>query len=181
MKIGYKIKSLRNRQRVTLAELAKRTGLTTSFLSQLERDLTSPSISSLEKIALSLGTKVANFFETAEKKELVFIKKGAAMKFIDQEKHISAETLAGGLWNIKMQPYIFTIGIGAELTRELNYPEGEKFGIVLKGKLELLCAEENFIFEEGDSIYCAHTQQTKKITNVGGAEAKFLWIVFRSG
>lgn len=180
MKIGYRIKNLRNRQRVTLAELAKRTGLTTSFLSQLERDLTSPSISSLEKIAQSLGAKVANFFETGEKKELIFIKKGAALKFIDQEKHISAETLAGGLWNIKMQPYIFTLGVGAELTRELIYSAGENFGIVLKGKLELLCDEEIIIFEEGDSIYCAHTQKTKKIINVGGVEAKFLWIVFRS-
>mgnify|MGYP001605049467 FL=1 len=68
MKIGYRIKDLRTQQRVTLKELAKGTGLTASFLSQLERNLASPSVASLEKIAGALNTKVSNFFEKEEKK-----------------------------------------------------------------------------------------------------------------
>jgi transcriptional regulator with XRE-family HTH domain len=178
MKIGAKIKDLRIRQRVTLKELAKKTGLTASFLSQLERDLVSPSISSLEKVAEALNTKVGYFFEREESKELVFIKKGSGKKVIVKEKRISLEILHSGFLNIKMQPQIFTLGIGAELTKDLIYTTGEKFGMVFKGRLELLCGNEMTILEEGDSIYCAYTQNPQCITNIGKTEAKLLWIVF---
>lgn len=77
-----------------------------------------------------------------------------------------------------MQPQIFTLGIGVELTKELISPGGEKFGMVLKGRLEFVCDEEKIILEEGDSIYCAYTQKPHKITNIGSTEAKLLWIVF---
>lgn len=177
-KIGHRIKALRTRQGVTLKELAKGTGLTTSFLSQLERNLASPSISSLEKIAEALNTTVGYFFEGEERKELIFIRKNKAKKFIDEERKISSETLASRLLNIKMQPFIFTLGIGAELTKEFIKPRGEKFGMVLEGRIEFFIGEEKLIFEEGDSIYCAYTQELQKATNIGETEAKLLWIVF---
>ncbi len=181
MKIGYRIKNLRIQQRITLKELAKKTGLTTSFFSQLERDLISPSVGSLEKIAEALNTKVGYFFEMEEQKELVFIKKGMGNKFFDKEKHISSETLASGLLNIKMRPFIFTLGVGAELTRELIYPAAEKFGMVLKGRVEFYCDEEKITFEEGDSIYCVYTQKLQKVRNIGETEARLFWIVFTPG
>lgn len=181
MKIGSRIKDLRIQQRITLKELAKKTGLTTSFLSQLERDITSSSVSSLEKIAQALNTKVGYFFEKEEGKELIFIKKGIGKRIIDKEKGISCETLASGILNIKMQPQVFTIGVGTELTKQIMYPEGEKFGMLLRGKLELSCGDEKLIFEEGDSIYCAYTQKLKKLVNIGEIEAKLLWIVFTPG
>ncbi|MBI4655092.1 MAG: helix-turn-helix transcriptional regulator [Nitrospirae bacterium] len=180
MRIGTRIKNLRISQRVLLKDLAKKTGLTTSFLSQLERDLTSPSISSLEKIAQALNTKVGYFFEKEERKDLVFIKKGMGKKSVDKERQIAFESLASGLLNIKMQPSIFTLGINAELTKEVIYPEGEKFGMVLKGKIELSCGDEKLILEEGDSIYCVFTQKLKKLVNIGDTEAKLFWIVFSS-
>lgn len=178
MKIGTKIKELRIRQRATLKDLAKKTGLTTSFLSQLERDLTSPSVSSLEKIAQALNTKVGYFFEREEGKGLIFIKKGVGKKAIDKEKNISCETLASGLLNIKMQPQVFTMGIGAELPKEIIHTEGEKFGMVLKGKVELWCDSEKFTLEEEDSIYCAFTRKLQRIVNIGENEAKLLLVVF---
>lgn len=181
MKIGYRIRDLRIQQRITLKELAKKTGLTTSFLSQLERDLASPSVSSLEKIAKDLNTKVGYFFEKEEGKELIFIKKGLGKKTIDKEKNISYEILASGILNIKMLPQVFTIGIGAELSKEIIHSEEEKFGMLLKGKVELLCNSENFILEEGDSISCTHARRPQRITNIGQTEAKLLWIVFVRG
>lgn len=176
MKIGVRVKGLRVHQRATLKELAKKTGLTTSFLSQLERDLASPSISSLEKIAQALDVKIGYFFEREEGKELIFIKKGSGKKFID--KGISSEILARGFLNIKMQPQVFTLASGAELTKELICPEGEKFGMVLKGKVELYADREKLTLGEGDSIYCAFTQKLQRIANSGENEAKLLLVVF---
>ena len=172
MKIGSRIKDLRTHQRITLKELAKKTGLTTSFLSQLERDLVSPSVSSLEKIAEALNTKIGYFFERVEEKELIFIKKGTDKKLID--KGISSETLATGFLNIKMHPQVFTLGAGSELTKELIWPEGEKLGMVLKGKVELWCDSEKLTLVEGDSIYYAFTQKLQRIVKIGENETKFL-------
>lgn len=178
MKIGSRIKNLRIKRRIVLKELAKKTGLTTSFLSQLERDLTSPSVSSLEKIAQALNTKVGYFFETEESKELVFVKRGMGKKSLNKEESIFYESLASSPLNINMRPFIFTLAAGAELVQELISPGTEKFGMVLKGRLEFFCDEEKNIFEEGDSIYCVGAQCPRRLTNIGDTEAKFLWIVF---
>lgn len=178
MKIGNRIKNLRTSQRITLSDLAKKTGLTTSFLSQLERDLVSPSVSSLEKISSALNTEVAYFFEEAKHKGLVFIKKGAGGKTVDKERNVVSERLASGLLNIKMEPFIFTLRSGAELTKELIYPEGERFGMVLKGRIEISCNGEKTIFEEGDSIYCVYPAVPQKVINIDQTEAKLLWIMF---
>jgi len=178
MKIGARIKDLRTRQRVTLKELAKKADLTASFLSQLERNLVSPSVSSLEKIAEALGVQVGYFFEREEGKELIFVKKGIGKKVIGKEKKIVCESFASGLLNIKMQPQLFTLGNGAELSEELKYPQGEKFVIVFKGKVELLCDTEKLVLEEGDSIYCAYSKRIHKTKNIGTSKAQLLCIAF---
>jgi transcriptional regulator with XRE-family HTH domain len=180
MKIGHKIKELRTRQRLTLKELAKKTGLTISFLSQLERDIVSPSISSVEKIASTLNTKISYFFEERERKGLIFIKKDAGKKFFSEKKKVSWEILVPDFFSIKMKPKLFTLKPGAEFTKELICPEGERFGMVLKGKIEFLCGEEKFVFEEGDSIYCAYSQKIQRAKNIGKTKANFLWIVLMS-
>ena len=178
MKIGYRIRDLRHRQRATLKALADKTGLTTSFLSQLERERTSPSINSLEKIAAALNTKVGYFSEEEKQRGFVFIKKGRDRKSI--KKGIISDPLASELLNIKMQPRLFTLGRGAQLSKEFIYPEGEKFGMVLKGQLEFVCHKEKIILEEGDSICCV-SPCPQGLTNIGKTEAKFLWIVFPAG
>ena len=62
MDIGARIRQLRIKNDLTLEELASRTELTKGFLSQLERNLTSPSIQTLEDIAEALGVTMAGFF-----------------------------------------------------------------------------------------------------------------------
>ena len=69
MEIGSKIRSLRLTHDMTLEDLANRTELTKGFLSQLERDLTSPSIATLVDILEALGTNLTEFFtETPQEK-----------------------------------------------------------------------------------------------------------------
>ncbi len=66
MEIGSKIKRLRVRLGLTQEELAARTELTKGFISQLERDITSPSIATLMDILEALGTNVSEFFSDRE-------------------------------------------------------------------------------------------------------------------
>ena len=62
MELGEKIKELRNKQGLTQEELADRAELSKGFISQLERDMTSPSIATLEDLLQCLGTTLGEFF-----------------------------------------------------------------------------------------------------------------------
>ena len=73
--IGRKTKQLRIQKGLTLEELASRSELTKGFLSQLERELTSPSIATLNDIVEALGSSLAEFFKEEEQEQLVFHKK----------------------------------------------------------------------------------------------------------
>ena len=72
MEIGSKIRTLRLTHGMTLEDLASRTELTKGFLSQLERDLTSPSITTLVDILEALGTNLTEFFTEAPQEKVVF-------------------------------------------------------------------------------------------------------------
>lgn len=178
MEIGHRIKQLRVERRITLNELAKRIGLTTSFLSQLERELTSPSVNSLEKIARALHVRVADFFQEGEKKELIVVKKGAGRQSADKKGRVFTETLASGIFDINMKSQLFSLGVGAVLTSDLLPRLGEKFIMVLKGVVEFFGDKEKFVLGEGDSVYCARTGSPSKIVNIGKKEARVICISF---
>ena len=71
MDIGAKIKRIRLSNQLTLEELANRSELTKGFLSQLERDLTSPSVATLENLLEALGTNLKDFFSEDEDEQIV--------------------------------------------------------------------------------------------------------------
>ena len=72
MKIGAKLKELRVQKSLTQEELADRTELSKGFISQLERDLTSPSIATLMDILQVLGTDLKDFFNEEPEEQIVF-------------------------------------------------------------------------------------------------------------
>ena len=59
LQLGPRIRALRQARQVTLRELAERAGVTESFLSQVEREVTSPSIASVQRIARALDLGIA--------------------------------------------------------------------------------------------------------------------------
>lgn len=75
MDLGKRIKELRLQNDLTLEDLASRSELTKGFLSQLERNLTSPSISTLEDILEALGTNLSDFFREDKEEQIVFTTK----------------------------------------------------------------------------------------------------------
>ena len=68
MDIGKKLRELRKQNDLTLEDLASRSELTKGFLSQVERNLTAPSIATLEDILEALGSNLSEFFHEEEEK-----------------------------------------------------------------------------------------------------------------
>jgi len=161
---------------MTLEELGKRTGLTSSFLSQIERNITSPSVKSLREIAAALNTKVSRFFEEQKSRDFVFIKKDKRKKNVNDRFKSCCEVLASGLLDIRMEPSFLILKVGGKVEKQSDSLNGEEFGFVLKGKVELLRGPERFIMGKGDSVYFKGIK-SHKVKNIGSNEANLLWIV----
>ncbi len=175
MDIGENLKKTRLRKRLTLKDLSKRTGLTPSFLSQLERDKVSSSIATLRKIASTLNVKIGYLFEE-EAEKLALIKKDKRKEFRCEDSKIKGEILASGFLDIKIEPLLLTIDPGGETGKELSNHYGQEFGIVLEGKIKFILGKKEFIMDNGDSI-CFDSAEPHKFVNIDKKKAIVLWVI----
>lgn len=105
------------------------------------------------------------------------IKKEKRERFTLEHEGADVEVLSEGTLGVKMQPLIFTLKVGGHTGNQLNPHEGEEFGMVLKGRIELSVGEVKHIMEEGDSV-SFNSIQPHKFVNVGGEEAVVFWVIF---
>lgn len=180
MTLGERIRRIRSQRDLTLEKLAQSTGLTVSFLSQVERNAVSPSIESLQKIAKALGTNAGAFFEEDERKELTLVRKAERPRTIDEQRHITVETLASGLLNIRMEPRLLTLkNDRGEVGEEFSAHAAKVFGLVLEGRVEVVRGKERLSLTKGDSVFVRNPSPCT-IVNAGSEQAEVLWVAFRS-
>ncbi len=129
MDIGNRMKELRIHYGLTQQELADRSELSKGFISQLERNLTSPSIGTLLDIIQCLGTTPAEFFADDEPEQIVFKKEDYFTK-IDEESHAKIEWVIPNAQKNLMEPVRITLSPGGK-SMELKPSEAEEFGYVL--------------------------------------------------
>ncbi|MBB5184374.1 transcriptional regulator with XRE-family HTH domain [Faecalicoccus acidiformans] len=171
MKIGSKIKDLRIKNGLTLEELASRSELTKGFLSQLERDLTSPSISTLEDILEALGTDLSSFFASSPDCQIVFGKNDV---FVDEREEHKVEWIVPNAQKNDMEPIRITIHPGcSSFTMKSN--EGQEFGYVLTGKLELVIGKKVYPLKAKETFYL-DGEKNHFVRNVGSKDAVLLWV-----
>ena len=171
MEIGNKIKRLRFQLNITQAELADRCELTKGYISQLENDLTSPSISTLCDILAALGTDLAEFFKREDDTRIVF----SADDFI--EKHENGMLLKWIIPNAQkneMEPVLVELLSGASTSDDFPH-EGEEFGYVLEGKICIELGKNKYVCKKGEAFYYT-ADKTHKIINNSKSSARFLWV-----
>lgn len=133
MKIGEKIKRLRTQNSLTQEELADRCELTKGFISQLERDLTSPSIATLVDILEGLGTNLKDFFNEIEDEKIVFSKDDAFETENEELKYTLKWIIPNAQKNI-MEPILIELEPEGR-SKEDSPHEGEEFGYVISGNI----------------------------------------------
>lgn len=171
MDIGTKIKQLRLANDLTLEELADRSELTKGFLSQVERNRTSPSISTLEDILEALGTNLAQFFKEDEQEQVVF---GKEDYFVSQRDGHIIEWIVPNAQKNEMEPIVLTLPKGGK-SEVLRAHHGEEFGYVLKGTIRLVIGQEVYLIKAKETFYLNHAS-SHFLENAGNKEAKVLWI-----
>lgn len=151
MNIGFKIKELRVAKGLTQEELADRAELSKGFISQLERDLTSPSISTLEDILLCLGISVSDFFTEDVDEQVVFCYDDYFEK-VDPELKNKIEWVVPSAQKNIMEPIRLTLESGGSTYQDLPH-EGEEFGYVLKGRAIIHIGKKQYEAKAGESFY----------------------------
>lgn len=151
MEIGKKIRDLRICKGLTQEELADRAELSKGFISQLERDLTSPSITTLIDLLQCLGTTPAEFFQESEEEQLVFGGEDYFEKR-DPELKNTIEWIIPNAQKNLMEPIRLTLEEGGT-TYPDNPHEGEEFGYVLRGTVTIHLGSRSYTAKKGESFY----------------------------
>lgn len=152
MLIGNKIKALRLKKGLTQEELGERTDLTKGYISQLERDLNSPSIETLFSILEVLGSKPKDFFDDESDVEKIVFTKDDQKIFIDHEKSYELEWLIPTSNEKEMEPVFITLKKNAAF--KLFEPSlSESFIYVINGRIRVMIGTEEYIANEGSAVY----------------------------
>ena len=187
MELGQNIKVLRLRDHMTLKQLAQRSGVSMSLISQIERGLSAPTVTTLQKIAKAFDVTISALFleddtippgryqneNVSNSNRVTILRKGCRKKLVTP----------WGIWHELLCPDLrhkleviylhYPVGIKAE---EFYNHDGEECGIVLKGKIMGTVGDQTIILEEGDSIHYA-SSILHRWENVGQIEATAIWAI----
>ena len=168
---GQQFRRLRLKRGLSLAQVARATGVSVGFLSALERGQMRPSIATLRRIARFYRTNILSLFEAAgENPRLV---KPGQRKVLETTPGVRMELLAWG--RTAMEPHLFRVKPGGGSGESYSH-EGEEFLHVLRGEFEIWLNEtEHYRLKRGDSLYF-ESSTPHRWGNPGRGEAWVLWI-----
>ena len=171
--IGTKLRDLRLKNGLTQEELADRAELSKGFISQLENDLTSPSIATLIDILTLLGSNLSKFFADYDEEQLVFT---ADDYFEKQSDGGNITWIVPTAQKNAMEPIIIELAPGQETDADFPH-EGEEFGYVLAGAVEVTVGERTAIARAGETFYfAADKRHFLKNVDPTGANSRVLWV-----
>ncbi len=171
MQIGEKIRELRTVKGLTQEELADRAELSKGFISQVERDLTSPSIATLMDILQCLGTSIGEFFQEEAEEQIVFGKNDFFEKQ-DPELQNIIQWIVPNAQKNSMEPILLTLKAGGS-TYPDNPHEGEEFGYVLQGSVTIHLGSRIYKAKKGEAFYFSSDKPHYLSSKAGAA---VLWI-----
>lgn len=171
MEIGEKLKELRLKNDLTLSELASRSEVTKGFLSQLERDLTSPNVTTLEHILEALGTNLKEFFSEEPEEQIVFTREDY---FEDQRDYATVQWVVPNAQKNQMEPIELTLH-AHEKTKVIDSHDGEEFAYVLKGKIHLVYGDKVYCVKAGETFYIQGSR-SHHLENRSNRDVVVLWV-----
>lgn len=175
IELGERLRSLRSARRLSLRDLAGRSGLTASFISQVERGLASPSIASLTRLADVLEVPVTHFFASARAPSQL-VRRDQRRTIVlrglgEVDEYVTANP------NGSLQVAITTFEVGGR-TAETSFvhESDEECILVIEGILEVLVDGDRYVLEEGDALtYSPRTPHVAR--NIGASRARAIFVL----
>lgn len=171
MQIGIKIKEIRLKKQLTQEELADRCELTKGYISQIENDLTSPTLATLKDILQALGTTLSDFFADDEQEQVVFTRDD----YFEKQSDASVITwLVPTSQKNAMEPIMLTLEPHSSTDKDLPH-DGEEFGFVISGEIKITIGRREFEAKQGESFYY-RANKAHYINNTTNEKAVILWL-----
>lgn len=171
--LGFKLKTLRKERGLSLKALSKKAGCSPSYISMLENNQIDPSISRLKRIAEGLGYTIIDLFQNGSN-EAVVIKKKQRQRIEFPQSKTAVEPLIPSGSKKQLDARLAIIYPGGSSEGYYRHA-GEEFGLMLKGKMELVIDGIEYLLEEGDSFFFPSTQN-HRFKNPGDKDALVVWV-----
>ncbi len=193
MELGTKLKEIRRSKGITLQEVAQATGLSKSFVSQVEAGDANPSIASLKKIADSLSITLGGLFEMQTDgtngnapdqiatddprvNDVRVVKKDQRKMLVWPGQDESKTYLLTPDLQRKLEVTFAELNPGHDSGLDTYSHKGEECGFVLEGRLEVTVCGQVYILESGDSIsFSSHLPH--RIRVLGDQLTKTVWVI----
>jgi len=182
--ITKRLKEIRLNKKLTLDNLAKLTGFTKGYLSQIENASQPPPIYTLSRISYALGVDVTELFDrtpAVESYQEITISRRNHYKLHNRESTPYGyifEDLAPLKKGKNMEPFFVTVGFDRKIDIQKDFRhDGEEFIYVLEGKLKLFFKGEGYILDEGDCVYF-DADKPHSGMSLGDKEAKLLIVIY---
>lgn len=174
MEIGKKMRALRQQKNLTQEELAERTDLSKGYISQLENNLSSPSLETFFNLLEVLGTTPKEFFEADSTPQAVVYTSRDVTVYEEPEKGYTVTWLIADSNEKEMEPIMLALDTRGEY--KLFPPSSsETFGHVLKGSIELQIGDQIYPVKKGQSFYY-EASKSHQIRNASVQTAKVLLV-----
>ncbi|MET3697767.1 XRE family transcriptional regulator [Bacillus oleivorans] len=152
--IGKVIRNLRKERGVTLKQVSEKTGLSISFLSQVERGKSSVTLQSISKISDALEVSRSYFFNDHKNKNKIYRRSDHEFNF--HNSNFVYEGLSGNVKNQVFEPMLVLLLPNKENVQTSTH-QGQEFIYVLEGTLTVLIEDEIMELEPGDSFHIDST------------------------
>ena len=174
--LGNRLRATRKERGYSLEELARKTGFSKSFLSQIENGKNSPSIASLRRITQALAVPMGDLFDEKQEPQPVFFLKRAQRRAFEVAKdRATFEFGSASFPNRKMEALFFCLQPGGA-SDSISSHDGEEFGTVVEGTLLFELDGTSYHMEAGDSIYF-RSNTPHRWSNPGGQIMRAIWVV----
>lgn len=173
--VGTRLRELRSERNLSIRALARRSGLSANALSMIERDKTSPSVSTLYKLADGMGVPITSFFgEETDRETVVFVKAHERTRVPFQRG--TWEGLGGQNFVGRMEPFVLTLESGANSGLHTMVHTGHEFVICLRGELEYQIEDKFYNLKAGDSLMFS-ARLRHRWRNAGGNVTNVLFLL----
>ena len=175
VQLALRIRALRKERGLTLAQVAKQSGLTRGLLSKVENFRVTPSLPSLSKVAEALGTTVSDLVAGLDERPQIVIVRADERQVVERDRpdsQIVYHALAHKRSGKSMEPFLLEVPPGVARRPPMAH-EGEEFLMVLEGTVDYEYGNEQFVLEAGDCVYEDGTVE-HTLNNPGAIPARVL-------
>ena len=179
IQLAQRIRSVRTNRKLTLEQLAERSGLTKSVLSKFENFRVTPSLGALGNIAEALGVTMSELLDGVDERPRMVVVRKDERRPLERDRpasRIRYNALAHKRRDKVMEPFLLEVPSGIARSKRLAH-EGEEFIMVLNGSIDYEYGDERVRLREGDCMYAdGSVEHTLNNPDDDTAEVLVVWV-----